>query len=154
MRYRLLVGMALLLTCAGCVERRLLIRSRPPGAPVWVDEEYVGESPVDWPFAHYGTRRIRVGPLRGETGKVEYLEQERFVSVRTPWYEIFPIDFFFEVLWPGQLMDRHVPEVFELEPAPSPAAVSGEEVLDRLLDRADRFRQRALSPVPDEQGEQ
>ncbi len=141
---------ALALLACGCVERRVFIRSHPPGAPVWVDEEYVGVTPVAQEFRHYGWRRIRVGPVRDEGGRVRYREQRKELAVRAPWYETFPLDFFFEVLWPFTLQDRHAAPIFVLDPVEQPSAAWTDAELDELLRRADDFRQRGLTPVPEE----
>ena len=66
---KLQMGMWLIvcaLAAAGCghVERYIVVQTDPPGAPAWVDEEYVGLTPVTYEFQHYGRRRIRVGPIR------------------------------------------------------------------------------------------
>ncbi len=134
---------------AGCVERTMMIRSEPPGAPVWVDEEYAGTTPLDYSFAHYGTRGVRVGPIRDETGKARYAPQERLVRLRAPWYQVFPVDFFAEVLWPGRIHDRHEVPVFELQPPPDPVELYGEGATEKLLEAGEEFRSRALDPAPD-----
>jgi hypothetical protein len=144
-----LCAVLVLLAC-GCVERRIFIRSYPPGASVWVDEEYVGETPLAQEFAHYGWRRIRVGPVRNAAGKVLYREQQKELAVRAPWYETFPVDFFFEVVWPFTLRDVHTAPIFVLEPVEPVPAASTEDGLDQLLRRADAFRQRGLTPAPEE----
>ena len=93
--------------CSGCVERKLLIRSDPPGAPVWLDEKPLGAAPVEVPFKYYGVSRLRVGPIRDAQGRVQRPAVERMVDIAAPWYEEFPVDFFSEVLWPGTLRDDH-----------------------------------------------
>jgi hypothetical protein len=143
----LLAGTVLL--AAGCVERRMLIRSEPPGAPVWVDEQHLGSTPVDHPFVHYGWRRVRIGPIRDADDKVQYLEKQLEVEVPAPWYETFPLDFFFEVLYPGRMTDEHLLPVFVLdaaERAPAPASTAEVEELRR---QAADFRRRALYAVPE-----
>lgn len=139
---------------AGCVERRLVIRSEPSGAPVWLDEVYVGETPVEHSFAHYGVRRVRVGPVRGETGVLTHDEVEREAVIEPPWYETFPVDFFFEVVYPFTLTDEHALPVFTLPPAPTDPDRHGEERLRGVRERAERFRDRALRSIPEEAGEQ
>ena len=134
----------------GCVERKMLIRSDPPGAPVWVDEQCVGDTPLEYPFAHYGARRVRVGPVRDADGNVEYTEKERVALIEAPWYETFPLDFFFEVVYPGRLTDVHDLGVFELEPVGADPERHGPERVQQVLDRAEEFRKRALSSVPEE----
>ena len=44
----------------GCVQRRMTIRSNPPGALVYVDDYQVGTTPVSTDFVYYGTRKIRL----------------------------------------------------------------------------------------------
>lgn len=146
-----LMAVTCLILAAGCVERTMMIRSEPSGAPVWVDEEYAGTTPLDYSFAHYGTRGVRVGPVRDERGKALYAPQQKLVELRAPWYETFPIDFFAEVLWPGRLEDRHEVPVFELEPPLAAAEEYGDQKAQELLDAANEFREQALAPVPDAQ---
>lgn len=140
----------LVLLCSGCVERKLMIRSEPSGAQAWVDEEPVGKTPVEYSFAHYGRRRVRVGPLRDEKGLAQFLSTERIVELEGPWYETFPIDFFFEVLWPGTLVDRHEIEL-ELKAASEQEQLYGVERARRIEQEAEEFRREALTPVPEEQ---
>jgi len=141
-----LVSLSLL--CGGCVERKMLIRSEPSGAPAWVDEQRVGTTPVDVPFSHYGRRRVRVGPKRDATGRVEFVAAERVVEVKAPWYEQFPIDFVSEVLWPGRLVDEHEVKLV-LPPASDQAHLYGEERAEDVRDQALEFRKKALTPVPE-----
>lgn len=134
--------------CTGCVERRMLIRSDPPGAPVWLDEQMVGVTPVELRFDHYGVRRVRIGPVRDAEGRVQRLATERMVNIAPPWYEEFPIDFFSEVLWPGTVVDVHqvalsLPPVSEQEP------LYGEEQAEEVRKQAEEFRKKGSSPVPE-----
>ena len=134
----------------GCVERKMFIRSDPPGAPVWLDENFVGVTPLERPFAHYGVRRVRVGPLRNDVDALTYREKEIDWEVVAPWYETFPLDFFFEVLWPQTLVDEHRLPLFKLAPATEEAAAQGEEHLEQVLKEATKFREQALSRIPEE----
>ena len=138
-----LIALGCLAACSGCVERRIVVRSDPPGAPVWIDEQYAGLTPLDWSFAHYGWRRVRVGPLRDEGGRISHAEQEVEVPVRPPWYERFPLDFFSEVLYPRTLVDDHRLDLFRLEPAPQVPALYSDEQVEDLVDDAEAFRERA-----------
>ncbi len=96
----------------GCgVQRELHVRSEPQGAAVWVDEKFIGETPAKMKFTHYGTRRVRVGPLRDEEGNTIYTRTELLYPVKAPWYQRFPVDFVFEVLWPYTITDKRVLEV-------------------------------------------
>ncbi len=114
-RYALILLVAML--CTGCVERRIYVRSEPPGADVYIDGEKVGqtraETHPDGPFyvefAYYGTREYT---LR----KPGFQTQSGTVQLKTPWYEYPPVDFFAEVLAPWIIVDRHEINV-KLEPA-------------------------------------
>ena len=134
----------------GCVERQMVIRSEPAGAPVWVDEVRVGETPLTYPFHHYGTRRVRVGPIRDEHDAIAYSETERLVEIPPPWYERFPLDFFSEVLYPWTLLDEHAVE-FELLPPSEEGELYGEERAREVLKEAEEFREEGLAPVPEEE---
>jgi len=127
----------------------MLIRSDPPGAPVWIDERYVGETPLDRSFSFYGERRIRIGPIRDKNGKVEYREMERIMSVEAPAYEAFPIDFFYEVLYPATLTDVHEFPVFKLNrPVETPPQQAPGQV-EELRQNAKDFRDKALRTIPE-----
>jgi hypothetical protein len=121
------------LCTSGCVERFLRVETRPAGATVFINGERAGESPLEWPFTHYGTVRIDVW-RDGHRAKTTFVELE------TPWYQWVPLDLFSELLSPLTHVDEHTC-VLELEPAPTtivpdPAAAGNEE----LLERADELR--------------
>lgn len=126
----------------------MLVRSEPPGAPVWIDGHYVGVTPLEHGFAHYGTSQLRVGPLRDEHDRLQYAEQARLVEIEAPWYETFPIDFVFEVLLPVRLVDEHDAGEFVLEPAGDQPPAEGR--VEDIRARAEAFRSRALAPIPEE----
>jgi hypothetical protein len=105
----LLVAAAML---AGCVERRIYLRSTPAGADVYIDGEFVGatreEDDPDGPlfvnFIFYGTREYTIR----KPGYTTYTDE---VFLSRPWYQYPPIDFFAEVLTPWRITDRHYVEV-------------------------------------------
>ncbi len=150
MKIRALLVLMCAAAACGCVERKLMIRSEPEGAPVWVNEAYAGVTPLEYHFAFYGTNGIRVGPIRDAQDKLLYHEVQTRYAARAPWYEIIPIDFFVEVLWPFTVTDVHeVPEI-KLPPAPPvPEQVDPAQVKS-LMERGEEFRQKALEPVPDD----
>ena len=114
----LLIASLALLT--GCVERRIYLRSDPPGARVFIDGEYVGKTrkkadkrgPLYVNFIYYGTRdyTFRLPGYRTESGTVE---------LDTPWYEYPPIDFFAEVLVPWYIVDEHQVEAKLVRASPA-----------------------------------
>jgi hypothetical protein len=90
-----IAGVALL---PGCVRRRLLIRSNPPGAMVYVDNQPIGTTPCATSFTYYGTREIRLVKPGYETLTVNQ-------PIPAPWYQIPPVDFISENLLPNEIQD-------------------------------------------------
>ncbi|MFM8633844.1 MAG: PEGA domain-containing protein, partial [Planctomycetia bacterium] len=106
--------------CFGCVQRRMTIRSNPPGALVYVDDYQVGTTPVSTDFIYYGTRKIRLVKDGFETLTVRQ-------PFPLPWYQVFPLDFVTENLVPWEVRDERVVDL-----AMMPAAVTPpEEVVGR-----------------------
>jgi hypothetical protein len=98
-RHRLL-AMVLVLCCAqGCVQRRMTIRSNPPGAFVYVDDYEIGVTPCSTDFVYYGTRQIRLVREGYETLTVEK-------RMWAPWYDWYGIDFVTENLIPFEIRDE------------------------------------------------
>jgi hypothetical protein len=89
----LLVGLS-----AGCVERRFVITSDPPGALVYHNGQPIGTTPVDESFVYYGTHEFTLVRDGFETLVVRE-------KIRTPWYEYLGIDFLSENIWPCQVSD-------------------------------------------------
>ena len=87
------------LFCSGCVQRRMTIRSNPPGAYVYVDNYPIGVTPVSTDFVYYGKRQFRLVRDGYETLTVEQ-------KVPTPWYEWFGLDFVSENLVPYNIRDE------------------------------------------------
>jgi hypothetical protein len=130
-------SLAWLLVClafasqAGCVQRRLTIRSNPPGALVYVDDYQIGTTPVSTSFVYYGTRKVRLVLSGYETLTV-------LQPIPTPWYEYPALDFISENLVPKEIRDERVVE-FQLQPqmiVPS----------QQLLSRAENLRQGTAAP--------
>jgi hypothetical protein len=95
---------------SGCVRRRMTIRSNPPGAAVWIDNQQIGTTPVSTSFVYYGTRKIQLVKDGFETMTV-------YRRIRPPWYQVPPLDFVSENLWPSELRDERV-LAFELRVQP------------------------------------
>jgi hypothetical protein len=75
---------------AGCVERRMVIYSDPPGALVYVNNQYVGATPVDYWWVYYGKYHFTLVKDGYETLNVQQ-------DVPAPWYEWPGADFISEV---------------------------------------------------------
>jgi hypothetical protein len=131
---RRLAWLVLGLVCAGqvgCVQRRLTIRSNPPGALVYVDDYQIGTTPVSTDFIYYGTRKVRLSLSGYETLTV-------MQPLPKPWYEYPVLDFVSENAVPGEIRDERVVE-YQLKPqmiVPSP----------QLLGRAENLRHAAIAP--------
>ena len=120
MLFMAIVCLAAVVAGSGCVQRRMTIRSNPPGALVYVDDYQIGTTPVSTDFVYYGTRKIRLVKDGYETLTVRQ-------PFPIPWYEVFPLDFVTENLWPGEIRDERVVDL-AMMPA---AAVAPEEVVAR-----------------------
>ena len=116
---------ALLANTAGCVERRMTIRSNPDGAMVYVDDYPIGTTPVSTSYTYYGTRKIRLVKDGYETLTV-------YQPMPTPWYQWCGIDFFSENVWPWEIRDERS---FTYQMCPTVLVPS-----DQLLSRADQLR--------------
>ena len=134
-----------LLVAAGCVERRLFLRSEPSGAEVVLNH---GDfPPVTTPavvdFTHYGTYAVRAE-------KEGCRPLETAVEIDTPWWAFPPLDFVTDLLWPFPLED-HREVRLTLSPLSEPPSV--EEIRARhagVLERAEAFRRRVNEGDPAE----
>lgn len=89
------------------VRRRLTVRSNPPGALVYIDDQQIGATPASTSFIYYGTRKIQLI----KDGYKTITVQQTFSP---PWYQVPPLDFFSENFYSGELRDERVLD-FELE---------------------------------------
>lgn len=111
------------------MHRRLTVRSDPPGAAVVVDGEEIGFTPVSMDYTYYGTREITLIKDGYKTATLPH-------KLETPWYQVFPLEFFSDNLAFTHIRDKRnisytlVPE--EYVPR------------DEILDRANNLRSNAL----------
>jgi len=126
------LGMTCFLTLCvglcGCVERRMTVRSNPPGAILYVDNYEIGPTPISTGFNYYGTREFKLVKDGYETLTVKQ-------AIPPPWYQIFPADFVAENLVPGQIRDQQTLD-FQMKP----------QILvppDQLIARAEALRRSA-----------
>ncbi len=104
----IILAAVLLPVLTGCVERRMTVRTNPPGALVYVDDYEIGATPISADFTYYGTRKIRIVKDGYETLTV-------MQPFPTPWYEVPPIDFITENFVPGKIRDQRVLD-YQLKP--------------------------------------
>jgi hypothetical protein len=127
-----LAGAALL---SGCVERRFVVQSEPPGAVVLVNGRPIGATPSDDHFVHYGTYHFTLIRDGYETLEIDQ-------PIKAPWYEWFPLDFVSENLVPWRISDvRRFDYVMQPVQQMPP---------DEMIRRAEELRQRgqAIGPPP------
>jgi len=117
----------LVVVVSGCVRRTLKITTEPPNARVFLNDQEVGRSDVTTDFVWYGDYGVTIRKEGYETLHTNW-------TVKAPWYQWVPFDFFSEVLWPGQLHDQHARH-FVLEPAKTPTK---EELVGRALETRER----------------
>ncbi len=115
------------LSSAGCVRRRLTVRTNPPGAMVYVDRQPIGMTPVSTKFTYYGTRHF-------EIIKDGYRTEKFLRRFNPPWYELPGLAFASETLWPFEKRDERVVDV-QLSPDPvvpvEAVIASGQELRDQ-----------------------
>jgi hypothetical protein len=107
LRYVLVLAIAA--TLPACVQRRMTIRSNPPGAQVYVDNQEIGRTPVSTDYIYYGRRDIRLVKDGYETLTVKQ-------SVWAPWYEWPGLAFISENFWPFEIRDERTFE-YQMQPA-------------------------------------
>jgi hypothetical protein len=111
------------LLCAGCVRRALTIRSEPPGASVYLNDQLKGETPLTYDFEWYGWYRVT---LRKEG--YERLDDHKLL--RAPAIFWIPFDLVYELL-PLTIWDREtwsyalVPAAPLPTPSPPPLTMTG-----------------------------
>lgn len=105
---QLLVLVLIVASATGCVRRRLTVRSNPPGALVYVDNQPIGTTPCSVDFTYYGTREIRLVKSGYETLTVNQ-------PIPTPWYQVPPLDFFSDNLALHKIRDNRTVS-FNLQP--------------------------------------
>ncbi|MEW4452587.1 PEGA domain-containing protein [Bremerella sp. JC817] len=97
-----------ILASPGCVRRRFSVRTNPPGAVLYVDNQEIGVTPVATDYTYYGTREIRLE-------KDGYEPVVQLHEFKTPWYQYPGLDFVSENLVPWEIRDQRELD-FEMVP--------------------------------------
>jgi PEGA domain len=117
----------------GCVERRYVIVTEPPGAVVERNGQLLGATPADDHFVYYGKYLFKIVKPGYETLQVVQ-------NIPSPWYEWPGIDFFSENIWPFYIIDRREFH-YQLVPLMQPQT-------NDLLRQAENLRNRGKSVQP------
>ena len=139
--FHFLILVAIIFAFSGCVTRSITVKTEPSNALVYLDNELIGESPVTVPFTYYGTRKIMI-EKKDEDGALTHERTIVYEKIKAPVYEVFPLDFFSEIVWPRELKDDHVLSynLVELE------LLSTKERQEKVLKNAEELRQRVNAP--------
>ena len=129
-------AIAVSLANTGCLRRRLTVRSNPPGAQVFVDDQEIGTTPCSASFVYYGTRKVTVM-------KDGYRTETVYQRINPPWYEIAPLDFLSENVVPTELRDERIVDV-QLVPE---EIVPQQKLLDRAQSLRDAARTGTITPM-------
>lgn len=128
-------GLALLST--GCLRRSLTIRTDPPGALVYVNDQIKGTSPVTYDFLWYGWHRVTIR-------KEGFVRVEDRTELRAPPHLWIPFDLVVELLPWTVRDDREWSYTLEpLQTLPTPIPPS----LDSARDDPERA-ERVEGPKP------
>ncbi len=100
MNKSLLLFCILIVSVAGCVERKLTINTNPAGAQVFLNDEEIGISPVTTSFNWYGDYNITIRKQGCET-----LQTHR--KLQAPLHDFAPFDFVTQILYPGRIVDSY-----------------------------------------------
>jgi hypothetical protein len=92
----LFLFLAIFLT--GCVDRRFVVTTDPPGALVLRNNAQIGFAPADDHFTYYGNYHFTLVKDGYETLQVDQ-------HIPAPWYEYPPFDFFAENFLPWHIVD-------------------------------------------------
>jgi hypothetical protein len=136
MRYAWLLLSVLALAAlapTGCVERRYVIVTDPPGAVVERNGQLLGATPADDHFVYYGKYLFKIVKPGYETLQVVQ-------NIPSPWYEWPGVDFFSENVWPFYIIDRREFH-YQLVPLMQPQT-------NDLLRQAENLRNRGRSVQP------
>src|SRR5262245_47866634 len=130
------VCLVLTLLFTGCVERRFVVTTDPPGALVMRNNAPIGFAPADDHFVYYGNYHFTLIKDGFETQQVDQI-------IPAPWYQYPPFDFFAENFIPWHIIDVRRFH-YQMQPKQVPHA---EEMLNRAQELRDRGR--IITPPPE-----
>ncbi|MFH0944778.1 MAG: PEGA domain-containing protein [Planctomycetota bacterium] len=131
-RPALLILSLLILTAAGCVERKMFIASVPTEADLYLDGNMVGQTPLTLPFTHYGTREF---VLR----KPGFRTVRELKVMEPPEFQEFPWDIYYETMTSEIYRDERTYN-FVLQPVD--ATDTSRDVVETKMSEAKELRDR------------
>jgi len=142
-----LLGLLVVGGAVGCVERRMVVQSDPPGAIVYDEKNQpIGGSTADKPFIFYGKYTFRLVKDGYETLVVDQQVKSPWSELR--WYEWPGLDFVAENLIPWTIRDVRYFK-YTLQPANTNSQNMDPEV---LLQQAQALREygatKGTAPLP------
>ena len=120
------------LILSGCLHRTLTIRTDPPGALVYVNERYKGQSPATYDFEWYGWQRLVIR----KDGFVRVQERK---YLPTPAYLWIPFDLAAE-LAPFPVRDDRVWSYTLMPETPLPTPTAPPLTMPHVKEPADAAR--------------
>ena len=131
----LATGLVLCQPVNAAVRRRITIKTSPPGALVYIDDQEIGVTPVSTSFTYYGARKIQIVKDGYETITV-------LREIKPPWYQIPGIDFVTENLISREFRDERLLQ-FKLVPLRIRTTA---ELIQRGQELKQRARQGVVAP--------
>jgi hypothetical protein len=128
-----LVMAGILFLASGCVERRYVITTEPPGAKVLRNGQDLGTAPADDHFVYYGNYHFT---LIKDGYEIQQIDQ----NIPTPWYEYPVLDFFSENIIPWKIRDVHRFH-YTMQPVQNPN-------IKDVLDKAEKLQNHGRSLTP------
>lgn len=138
MRAPIVAGLLFAICTAGCVQRRVTVRSNPPGALVYIGKHEIGKTPCSVGFIWYGVREIKLVKDGFETLTVNQW-------IGPPWYQIPPLDFVAENVYPYKLRDERTFD-YQLIPQRVTAVEQFKQRAENLR-QANRLENAMLAPA-------
>ena len=115
----------------------MFVRSDPPGAALYVDDQHVGYTPTYVNYTYYGSRKVQLIKDGYETVTV----YQRFDP---PWYQYPGIDFVSENLVPTEIRDERILD-FTLPPL---KVYEREQILPVAESLRSQVQQGTVAPLP------
>ena len=129
---------AFALVLGGCVEQVMTIKTEPPGALVYLNDQEVGRTPLTRDFTWYGNYEVAVR-MEG----YEALKTHKWV--KAPWWNYVPFDLI-AAIGPWRVRD-HQTLNFALKPV-STAEVAPGPLMNRAMQMQGQLRSSQFTRTP------